>query len=205
MEGPKSSIVMYFLKQSPILIIVSPYNANERDLPRTIGGGPISGFTSKFEPNPSCMTGGTGYLSLSKTITPSENDVSEETEAGGRLSGTAALVLASVVSCTPRNGGTRAYPELGERSNNTFRSVECLTEVTSMQESGRSQRKPNKEDTHGHEPARIEPKHDEEGGTYMSVSRYLANFVQRVNIWPEAEGKGEQYRNEGNDRKYSAE
>ena len=46
-------------------------------------------------------TGGTGYFSLLKTMTLSENDVLEETETGGRLFGTAMLVLVSVVTCTP--------------------------------------------------------------------------------------------------------
>ncbi len=45
-------------------------------------------------------TGGTGYFSLSKAMTLSENDVSEEAEAGGRLFGTVVSVLASLVSCT---------------------------------------------------------------------------------------------------------
>ncbi len=46
--------------------------------------------------------GGAGYFSLLKAITLSENGVSEETESGGRLLGTAVFVLVSVVSCTPR-------------------------------------------------------------------------------------------------------
>ncbi len=46
-------------------------------------------------------TGGTGYLSLSKAMTLSENDVAEETETGGRLFGTAVLMLVSVVPCAP--------------------------------------------------------------------------------------------------------
>ncbi|SRR6266702_8201886 len=46
-------------------------------------------------------TGGTEYFSLSKAITLSGNDVSEERGSGGRLSGMAVLVLGSVVSCAP--------------------------------------------------------------------------------------------------------
>ncbi|KAI9465999.1 hypothetical protein BJY52DRAFT_1238730 [Lactarius psammicola] len=46
-------------------------------------------------------TGSTGYFSLLKAMAPSEIDVLEETETGGRLFGTVVLVLVSVVACTP--------------------------------------------------------------------------------------------------------
>lgn len=46
-------------------------------------------------------TEGAGYFALSKAMTLSENDASEETLTGGKLLGTAVLVLVSVVMCTP--------------------------------------------------------------------------------------------------------
>jgi hypothetical protein len=49
-------------------------------------------------------TGGTGYFSLSKAMTKSENDLPEESLTGGRLFGTSALMLDSVIACTPPTG-----------------------------------------------------------------------------------------------------
>ena len=48
------------------------------------------------------IPGGTGYMCLSRAMTWSEIDKSEEALTGGGLFGIAALVLTSVVTCTPR-------------------------------------------------------------------------------------------------------
>ncbi len=102
-------------------------------------------------------------------MTPSEK-VSEETETSGRLFGTALLVLASVVSCTP-HGTVVPVCALSWVSVITIASGPSSVSRRLSREFRLGYNVRNREDrngitnkdAHGHERAEIEPNHDEEG------------------------------------------